>query len=382
MRRALFIVLLAGAAVSARADEPFPDGQKAFDKARTLMRQQYVDPKVGDDALWRGATAGVIAAGGSKWDKLLSPSEVAALKSDLAGEVVGLGVQIDVDEAAGIADVEAVVPGSAAERAGLAVGDKILRVDGKPLKGRNTGEVARSMRGKAGTTVALTILRDAEIVTRRIVRAPFTIDPVTTMMLPDGIGLLQLRAFSEKTPKLLAAAIARLHGARAIVIDLRNNEGGLYERMLDCAGELLPKGALVVTALRRDGKTEERRTSTEPLVHVPLTVLINGATASGAEMLAGALQHAGARVIGKRTMGKWNAQWIEDLGNGWAMKFTRAVFRAPSGALLDGKGLDPDVEVEMAPHDTARALAVRDPAKRIAADAQLRAAVNLIKLSR
>lgn len=381
MRRALCGLLLALAALPARGDEPFRDGDKAFAKVRELMSHQYVDDRLTDDQMWRAAAAGMLAAGG-KWDKLLSPSEMAALKADLAGEVVGLGVQIDVDEAAGLANVEGVVPGSAAERAGLAVGDKILKLDGKPLRGLDTEAVARSMRGKAGTAVTLTVLRDAEILVKRLVRAPFTFDPVTTLMLPDGVGVVRLRAFSEKTPKLLAAALGKMKSARAIVVDLRNNEGGLYERMIDCAGELLPRGALVVTAIHRGGKTEERHTTTDPLVHVPLAVLINGSTASGAEMLAGALQHAGARVVGKRTMGKWNAQSIEELGNGWAAKFTVALFRSASGAMLDGKGLEPDVEVELDAQATARALSLRDPQKRLAVDAQLRAAVGLLKLSR
>lgn len=383
--RALVCVALLAPALPARADDPFPDGQKAFDKARALLSREYVDAaKVSDDKLWRAATAGLFAAGGSQWDRLLSPSEVAALKADLAGEVVGLGVRIDVDESAGIANVLGVVPGSGAERAGLAVGDKIIKLDGKSLRGLSTDEVARSMRGKAGTRATLTILRDTEILTRTIRRAPFTLDPVTTLTLPDGVGLVQLRAFTEKTPALLRAAIERLRkpGLRALVIDLRDNEGGAYERMIDCAGELLPKGALVVTALHRGGRVEERHTTTEPLVSLPMAALINGATASGAEILAAALQHAGARLVGKRTRGKWNAQNLEDLGNGWVARYTTLVFRAPSGALPDGKGIEPDVEVELDPKATARALGTRDPAGRLAVDAQLRVAVSLIKLSR
>jgi len=97
---------------------------------------------------------------------------------------------------------------------------------------------------------------------------------------------------------------------KALVVDLRNNEGGHYDSMLECACELLPKGALIVTAIQRGGKVEEKRSTTDPVVSLPMTVLVNGTTASGAEILAGALQHAGARVVGKRTMGKWNAQRI------------------------------------------------------------------------
>ena len=377
------LVLLA-ATPPARAEDPFRDGDKAFAKARELLQQKYVDDKVTDDRLWRAATAGLLhGVGDGKWDKLLSPSELAALKSDLAGEVVGLGLHISADPQAGIVTVDWVVPGSAAERAGMQAGDKIIKLDGKSLKGMPEDEVARSMRGKAGTSATLTILRDAEIVTRTIRRAPFAIDPVVSLMLPGGAGLVQIRGFSEKTPGLLKAALGRLHagGMKALVLDVRNNEGGAYDSMLECAGELLPKGSVVVTEVRRGGAVEDKRTTAEPVVSVPTAVLVNGVTASGAEILAGALKQAGARVIGKRTRGKWNAQWVEELGNGWAIKFTTIVFRAPWGASLDGRGLDPDVEVEEDPRDLARAAAIHAGDKRLAADAQLRVAVTLLKLA-
>ncbi len=387
MRARLILILGALTAVTlpAHADDGFHDGDKAFAKAREVLRKQYVDDKLDDERMWRAATAGMLhGAGDGHWDKLLSPTELAALKADIAGEVVGLGVQISVDEAAGIANVDGVVPGSAAERAGLAVGDKILKLDGKPLKGLNHMQVSLSIRGKAGTPVTLTLLRDAEIITKTVKRAPFTLDPVSTMTLPGGVGLVKLCAFTDKTPSLLKTALTKLHGAgvRALIVDVRNNEGGVYDRMLECAGELLPRGSLVVTALHRGGKAEDKRTSTEPLISVPTTVLVNGATSSGAEILAGALKQSGARLVGKRTHGKWNAQTIEELGNGWAMKFTVAVFRTPWGTLPDGRGIDPDVEVEMSEHDVVRADTIKDAEQRLAADPQLRVAVNLLKLAK
>jgi carboxyl-terminal processing protease len=380
--RAWVVIGLLGVAATAAADDRFADGEKTFARAKEMMAKRYVDDKVDDERLWRAATAGLFGIG--KWDKLLSPSELAALKADLVGEVVGLGIAVSLDEAAGLVNVDFVVPGSAAARAGLGVGDKILRLDGKSPKGMSMSDVVRSIRGKAGTSVTLTILRDAAIVTRTIKRAPFVLDAVATQALPGGVALIEIRAFSEKTPALLKEALEkqRAAGVKALVIDLRDNEGGLYERMLDCAGQLLPRGTLVVTALHRSGVVEDKRTANDPIVSVPTAVLVNGMTSSGAEILAAALKQTGARVVGKRTHGKWNAQTIEELGNGWAAKFTVAVFRAPSGAMLDGKGLDPDVEVEMDSREATRAASIKEGDKRVAADAQLRAAVGLLRLGR
>ena len=385
LRTLAFILLtLVAATFTARAEDTFGDGEKAFLKARAMLQKSYVDDKVSDDQLWRGATEGLLhGVGSGKWDKLMSPNELAALKADLVGEIVGLGVNIDVQGDAGIVDVLGVVPGSGAERAGMMVGDKILRLDGKTLKGLSEDEVARSMRGKAGTSVTLTVLRDAEIMQKTIKRSPFVLDPVRSTMLPNGVGLVQLHMFTEKTPALLKAALERLRGMKGLVIDLRSNQGGHYGSMLECACELLPKGAPIVTELRRAGGVVEKKTWTDPQVSgVPIAVLVNGYTASGAEILAGALKQAGARVVGKRTFGKWNAQSVEDLGNGWGVKFTTMVFRSPSGALPDGRGLDPDVEVEADVRDVAKAATIKEGDKRIAADAQLRVATTLLKLAR
>jgi carboxyl-terminal processing protease len=383
MRTLLFILfVVAAVALPARADDPFRDGEKTFLKARELLQKQYVDDKVADDRMWRAATEGLFhGVGNGKWDKLLSPSELAALKADLAGEVVGLGVGISTDDVAGIINIDGVVPGSAAERAGLQVGDKILKLDGKSVKGLSQSEAARSIRGKAGTTVTLTILRDAEIVNKTIKRAPFVIDPVRQTMLPGGLALLEVRMFTDKTPKMFRTALEKLRGsARGLIIDLRSNEGGKYDTMLECANQLLPKNSPVVTELRRGGATVEKRTWSDPLTTVPIVVLVDHETASGAEILAAALKQSGARVVGKRTFGKWNAQELVDLGNGWGAKYTTVVFRAPSGALPDGHGIDPDVEVELGERDFVHASAQHDPEKRIALDAQLRVAVNLLKM--
>jgi carboxyl-terminal processing protease len=378
------LILLPLTARPAYADDRFEDGQKAFQRARELMLRSYVDDKVSDEKLWHDATAGLLGIDG-KWDKLLSPTEVAELQSDLRGEIVGVGIQVSVDELTNLVRIDGVIPGSEAAKAGVQAGDVILKVDGKPARGSDQATVGRTIRGHAGTAVTLMLLRDAQVVTRAIKRAAFVFEPVSQRMLPGAVALVQIRAFNDKTPGLLKAALgqARAAGARALVLDLRNNEGGLFERMVECADQLLPKNTLVVTAVHRGGRSSEERTAGDPVVSgVPLAALINGGTASGAEMLAAAMQATGARVVGKRTRGKWSAQMIEPLGNGWAAKVTVAWFRSPSGQMLDGKGLEPDVEVEMDAKSLGRLAQIADPAVRLAADAQLRTAVSLLKLSR
>ncbi len=382
MKRAIAILALSAAAHGEPPKERFPDGAKAFQQAKELLAKDQLDDKSGDDDLYRGAVAGMLSAGG-RWDKLLSPSEIAELKGDMQGEVVGVGVEIRLEPETGAALVLGVLPGSGAERAGLAAGDRILRIDGVALRGREQRDVVRAIRGKAGSQVALTVLRDDKISVKTVLREKLVWAPVTEATLPGEVALIGIRAFTEKTPALLREALGRAAARkpRALVIDLRDDEGGLFDKMIECAGALTPKGTLVVTKLGRGGRETPYRSDGEPLLRgVPTAVLVNGKTASGAEMLAGAMQSAGARVVGKRTFGKWNVQRIDDLGNGWAIKFTVGTFRSPAGALLDGKGLDPDLEVEMDPATTAAAQRITDGKSRLAADPQLRAALALLRV--
>lgn len=367
----------------ARADEPFPDGKKAFERARDIIEQQYVD-SVSDDDMWKNATGGLVGRlGDSKWNTLLSPSSLAALQGDLAGEIVGIGVEIDFDSASGMVIVVGTIPGSPAEKAGLRAGDRILRIDDKSLKGLDLMSVGHLIRGKRGSTVTLALLREAQVVTRTLARQPLAIAPVDLMPLPGDIAYVVIRGFNDKTPDLLHAALQKSSTAKALILDVRDNAGGLFDKMMACAGELLPKGSLVVTTVGRGGKTEQHRTSGEPVAftagRVPIVVLVNHDSASSAEVLAAALQHdVGARLVGERTFGKWSVQRVEELGNGWALKLTSGLLRSAAGQVLDGKGLEPDLQVDMKDHPSRE----RDAQKRIAADAQLRAAVHLVQMSR
>ena len=373
-----------------RPHEEFTDAEKSFRHARQRLLDSYVDAKLSEADLMRAAVAGMLAgAGGRDWDRLLSPAELAEMKTDLTGQLIGIGVEIRFDTDSGTTMVLGLVPGSPAEKAGLKAGDRILKVDGRSYKGRQLRDVVYAMRGKAGSSVNLTLLRDDTVLEKAVVRTPLTWSHVTDAQLGGGVALITIRAFNDKTPQLLREALARLASARArgLVIDLRDDEGGLLERTTECASLLLPAGKTIATTLMRGGKEQAivtgGATGGAPLVTaIPVTVLVNGDTASSAELLAGALKaHAGARVVGKKTRGKWNVQTIEELPNHWAIKYTIGVFRSAGGELLDGKGLEPDVEVDMPAGALEKARRIADPAQRIAADPQLRAAISLLRLA-
>jgi carboxyl-terminal processing protease len=365
--------------------EPFSDAQKAFDQARAVLLKEYVDDKLTEADLYRAAVAGMLrGAAGRKWDKLLSPGEHAELMGDLGGEMVGIGIEIKFEDDTGNILILGTVPGSPAEKAQLRAGDRILKIDGKSFKGLQLRDAVYGIRGKVGQTVTLTLLREDRIVTKTVVRAPILWSPVNATSLPGNVAVVSIKSFTDKTPSLLKATLEKVMAQkpRGVIVDLRSNEGGSFDRVVESAGLLLPKGKLVATLIRRGGGEEALRTSTDPLLAgVPVVALVNGSTASGAEILAGALkEEGGARIVGKKTYGKWNVQKIAELSNKYALKYTIGIFKTPRGELLDGKGLEPDLEVDFDEATAEKVTHLPDGAQRLKADPQLRAAAQLLRL--
>ncbi len=367
--------------------EHFSDGERVFRETRALLQKEYVDEKLADDDLWRAAVRGLLrGAGGRNWDSLLSPREYASLHNQLAGQLVGIGVELNVekmDADPGMLPVVGVMPGSPAERAGIVAGDRLIKINDHPVRGRPAMESLVEMRGAAGSMLTLTVLHEDQLVVKTIKREAVQLPVVSDLQLPDGISLVRVTSFNERTAALLRASLEKVQAAkpRALVIDLRGNEGGLLDKAIDCAGLLLPKGAVMVTQVGRGGHETPLKTATDPVVHgVPLIALVDETTSSSAELLAGALRdQLGARLVGGRTHGKWNVQKIVELSNGYAVKYTIGTFKTPRGLLPDGKGLDPDVDVHMEHLDVDRAQRLRDTTARVQADAQLRAALALLK---
>jgi carboxyl-terminal processing protease len=397
MKSLLLIALLASPALAGhdsndeydewknKPKEAFSDPKKAFDEAREVLLKEYLDDKLTEADLYRAAVAGMLrGAAGRKWDKLLSPGEYGELMGDLGGEMVGIGIEIRFDDESGNIVILGTVPGSPAEKGELKAGDRILKIDGKSFKGMQLRDAVYGIRGKAGQPVTLTLLREDRVLTRTVVRAPITFAPVSSMMLPSSVGLVSLKAFTDKTPGLLRAALQQIIAQRphALVVDLRMNEGGNFHKVVDCAGLFLPKDRPVATMVHRGGSEQVLKSAGENLTSgIPIVVLVNGSTASGAEMLAAALRdEGGARLVGKKTLGKWNVQKLATLSNKYAIKYTVGLFKSPKGALLDGKGLDADLEVDLDDAATEKAMHVADGAQRLKADPQLRAAVQLLRL--
>jgi carboxyl-terminal processing protease len=365
--------------------EKFTDGEKAFARVREAILKDYYLTGLTDDEIYRAAAQGILEHVDPKmhkWNKLLSPSEVAQVRSDLKGELIGIGVHIHFDPATGHIDVQGVQSGSPADKAGLLTGDLIVSVNGKHFKGMGTMDVVSAIRGKAGEPVTVSVLRDDKIVPFTIVREVVTMADVDHKILGDRIGYMQFHAFSAKTVPMLKAALADLAAKqpKALVIDLRANQGGSFDDAIASAEQFLPSGTPIVKLKKRDGKEETIVSKGDPsMANLPILVLVGHGTSSGAEFLTAALAEGRrARVVGGRTYGKWSVQAITDLPNGYAFKLTTAQFFTPSGKTFDGVGLTPDVEVDMSEEQIEKVYAITDADKRLAADPQLRTAVSIL----
>ena len=346
LRLVTVLVLVSGTA-AARDDDVGIEDLRAFADAWGYIKDQYVE-EIDDRKLLEAAIRGMLSEldEHSAW---LSPAELSTVEEQATGRYGGLGVRITVQERH--LQVIAAVGNSPAERAGLQPGDRIVAINQTRLDETNAGEATEWLRGPPGTRVALTIERDGvdeqlEVdVTRDIIQR----ESVTLEVLPDRFAYLRIDSFQQSTASELDAALETIEAmpepAAGLILDLRDNPGGMLIGAVAVSDRFL-SDKLVVYADGR-GDDEKLRLSTHPgevLEGVPMIVLVNRTSASAAEIVAGALQdHGRAIVLGETTYGKGSVQTIWPLRNGGGVRLTTSLYHTPSGRMLNGKGIVPDV---------------------------------------
>jgi carboxyl-terminal processing protease len=305
----------------------------------------------------------------------------------MSGQIVGIGIEMKFEPDTGIAEVLSIIPGTPAQKEGLKAGDQILRINGKSYKGQNMRDVVYAIRGMSGEKVSLTILRGDKILTRSIPRESVHWNSVDYSLLPSSTGLIAIRYFSETTPNLLREALSELlkKDVKGLVIDLRNNEGGLFEKAIESIELFLPEGRPIVKVIKRGNAEEIISSRRKPMISgLLVTVLTNETTSCGAEIMASALrENLGAPIVGHKTFGKLNAQTLEELPNKYAFKFTSSIFQTPSGKTLDGVGLEPDFSVDLAEGKKLDSVQrIKEIEKRLSEDQPLRTALSIIEMKR
>lgn len=300
--------------------------------------------EISDEQIEEGMYKGIFEGTGDIYSGYMNESEWSAWETSMTGEFEGVGVTFMQNEE-GEYVVISTVEGSPAEKAGLLPGDILTKVDGEEYT--NSTEMSMAIRGDSGTDVQVTYLRDGEENTVTMTREKIESQTVKSSVLDGNIGLIEVSAFEMKTSEDFEAALKDLEskGVKGLIIDLRNNGGGLVNESVEIADMLLDEGTVMYTEDQKGNReyayTEKGRTS------LPYVVLVNENTASASEILSAAIQdNAGGKIIGTVTFGKGVIQNSAPLGNGTGYKLTVLQYFSPNGNKIHGVGITPDIEVE------------------------------------
>jgi carboxyl-terminal processing protease len=355
-------------AVADRQPEPLPiEDLRAFTEIYGKIKSDYVEP-VEDKKLITEAINGMLA-GLDPHSSYLDPEAFKELQVGTQGEFGGLGIEVGMED--GFVKVVSPIEDTPAYKAGVKAGDLVIKLDDTPVKGMTLNDAVKRMRGKPGTDITLTIVRKgtAKPLTLTLTRAVIKIKSVKHSLVEPGYGYVRITQFQERTGENLVAALKDLDtqnkGAlKGLVLDLRNDPGGLLNTAVSVSGSFLKPGELVVYT---DGRTEDAKmrltNSRDNYLRlgesdylkglpawtktVPMVVLINGGSASASEIVAGALQdHKRALIVGTQSFGKGSVQTILPLNNGTAIKLTTARYYTPNGRSIQAKGIEPDIVVE------------------------------------
>jgi carboxyl-terminal processing protease len=333
----------------AAAQAPLPlEELRTFTEVFARIKKDYVEP-VSDKTLLENAIRGMLS-GLDPHSNYLDAESYKELQVGTTGEFGGLGIEVGMED--GFVKVIAPIDDTPAQRAGVKAGDLIIRLDEKPVKGMTLQDAVKVMRGKVGTDIVLTIIREGEEKPLKITitRDTIKVKSVRSRILENGYGYVRISQFQARTGDNLVDALAKLKkdnkgDLKGLVLDLRNNPGGVLNAAVEVSDAFLDKGLIVYTKGRiADSELKFNATPRHLLNGAPLVVLVNGGSASASEIVSGALQdHKRAIIMGTRTFGKGSVQTILPLTNDTALKLTTARYYTPSGRSIQAEGIEPDI---------------------------------------
>ncbi|WP_256870376.1 S41 family peptidase [Chromobacterium haemolyticum] len=362
------VLTLSMQAFADKGESPLPLSElRTFAEVFGRIKQDYVDP-VEDKKLITAAIKGMLT-GLDPHSDYMDPEAFKELKEGTQGEFGGLGIEIGAED--GLVKVVSPIEDTPAQKAGIKSGDLIIKIDDTPVRGLSLTDAVKKMRGKPGTKVTLTIARKSETkpLVFTLARAVIKTKSVKYKLLEPDFGYVRITQFQEHTSEDLAAGVQALYkenkqALKGLVLDLRDDPGGLLNGAVGVSAAFLAKNQLVVYTEGRTPDAKMRLTAnlqnyarpngSDPLArlpvearNVPLVVLVNGGSASASEIVAGALQdHKRAVLVGTQTFGKGSVQSIMPLGNAGGIKLTTARYFTPNGRSIQAKGIVPDVVVE------------------------------------
>jgi carboxyl-terminal processing protease len=386
---ALLVVLtlsLGGSAASKGTDNAATYEQlRLFTEVLSIVQSQYVDEVPPKDLIYN-AIKGTLR-GLDPHSSFLDPDSYREMQVETSGIFGGLGIEITLKD--DILTVVTPIDGTPAYRAGLHTGDRIIKIDGLSTKDMQLADAVKRMRGKPGSKVTITVVREGwtEPKDYDIVREQIRVQSVKVLEMGDGVEYIKLRQFQEQSPHDIEAALERgsKNGMKALVLDLRNNPGGLLTAAVEVSEKFIEDGKLVVYTEGRVRNQNMRFSAHAKRGYptMPMVVLINQGSASASEIVAGALQDWGrATIVGTQSFGKGSVQTIIPLSDGSGLRLTTAKYFTPKGRSIHGKGITPDVVVEI-PKDPnppkERPLPSTDPLDDLRKDVQVQKALDVLK---
>lgn len=348
---------------------------KNLNQIKTILDNYYLND-IDEDTLESGALKGYVAALGDPYTQYITKEEMEEYTVNLTGNFVGIGIYMAANKEKNTVEVIMPIKGSPAEEAGIKTGDTIISVDEIKFTGEDVDIVADKIKGEEGTSVKLEILREQEIKTYEIIRRKVITNPVEAKKLENDIGYMQISSFDEETAESFRTKFEELNkqGIKSLIIDLRNNGGGLVSATLKIADYIVPKGKDLLITVDKNKKEIIEKSEEDVLVDMPIVVLVNKNTASSSEILAGALKDLGeATIIGTNTYGKGVIQELLTFKDGSGLKVTVQEYFTPNRNKINGVGIQPDENIEL-PDTVVSPLYVTEEQ-----DTQLKRAIEILK---
>ncbi len=325
---------------------------RAFVEVYERVYHDYVD-QVDDKKLLEGAISGMLSSL-DPHSAYLPPTDFKEMEEHTRGEFGGLGMEVGMED--GFVKVISPIDDTPAQKAGIKAGDLIIKLGSEPVKGKTLSESVKIMRGKPGTKIMLTVVREGEDapIKVEITRAVIKVKSVKQRLLPDGIGYVRISQFQIRTGQDLQNALTKLETENGsplngLVLDLRNNPGGVLNAAVQVSDAFLNDGLIVYTEGRiKNSKMRFEAEEGDLMNGKPIVVLINEGSASASEIVSGALQDQKRAIIAGRTsFGKGSVQTLLQLNNGAAIKVTTARYYTPSGRSIQAEGIEPDVKIDL-----------------------------------
>lgn len=344
---AMSLVLVKTAIV--RADTEAYEGLRVFTEVLSVVKKNYVEP-VESKTLVYGAIRGMLSSL-DPHSSFMTTDDYKEMQVETKGEFGGLGIQIGIKD--GSLTVISPIEDTPAWKAGIKAGDKIVKINGETTKNLSLQDAVGKMRGPKGTPVTISVYREGWTeskdftITRDIIR----MKSIKSRVIDGNIGYVKITQFQEATARDLAEALKKLQEAKvtALVLDMRNNPGGLLQSAIEVSEQFLPKGKLVVYLKSRNGDRVDYNTSgSKDIMSIPMVVLVNQGSASASEIVAGALKDwKRAVIIGVQTFGKGSVQSIIPLSDGAALRLTTSRYYTPQGISIQSTGITPDIVVRI-----------------------------------